>query len=171
MNAIKAKDARLNNRAIKLVTGLVFASLMLAGCASGPKFTAAPSPTTGKALIYVYRKSSALGVVGYDKVYVNDSFIGAIRSGGYAKCEVPQGTAVFYVTPRVAWSPVALDLALLTNFQKKQYEKLRIDVDAGKTYYVNLYVAFAGHEMKVKDQATGAKEIRKLKLANAEEDK
>jgi len=60
---------------------------------------------------------------------------------------------------------------LLTNFQKKQYEKLRIDVEPGKTYYVNLYVAFVGHQMRLMDEAKGAKEIRGLHHITGGDDK
>lgn len=149
---------------------LVLASLMLTGCASGPKYTAAPQPAPGKALVYVYRKSSIVGAAGYDKTYVNDDYLADIRSGGYASCEVPPGSVAFYVTPRVVWG-VALDIALLTNFQKKQYEKLRIDVESGKTYYVNLYVAFVGHKMRLMDETKGANEISGLHHITGGDDK
>ena len=149
---------------------ILIASLMLTGCASGPKFTAAPQPAPGKALVYVYRNSSIVGAAGYDKVYVNDDYLADIRSGGYASCEVSPGSVPFYVTPRVVWG-VALGMALLTNFQKKQYEKLRIDVEAGKSYYVNLYVAFVGHQMRLMDEAKGAKEIRGLHHITGGDDK
>ena len=142
------------------LVGLV--AIILSGCASGPRFTAAPQPASGKALVYVYRKSSIVGAAGYDKIYVNDDYLADLHSGGYCTHEIPEGTNVFYVIPRASWIP--LDIALLTNFQKTKYEKLRFDAEVGKTYYVNVYVAFAGHDMKLVEDVPGSKQISKLDL-------
>jgi len=49
--------------------------------------------------------------------------------------------------------------AELLELQKKAKKKLRIDVDAGKTYYVKWSV---GGKMKLVDSATGAKEMAGL---------
>ena len=145
-NSMKISIIRL------LLIGLV--TVFLSGCASGSRFTAAPQPPPGKALVYVYRKSSMVGVVGYDRIFVNHDFAGDLHSGGYCVYEMPAGTNVFYIVPRIAWTPIALDLALLTNFQNKQYEKLRFNAEAGKTYYVNVYISFTGHDLKLVEEAT-----------------
>lgn len=161
-----------NNVQKKICAGLcTLASLIFLGCAtSGPKFTAAAAPAPGKALIYVYRAASFVGAAGYDLVYVNTDYVATIRSGGYAHYEAPQGTAIFYLTPRAVLY-VNTVFAALTNAQKKQYEKLRMEVEPGKTYYVKIGVAFSGHDMEAVDEATAVSEISGLHLAKAVEAK
>ena len=143
---------------------LVLATLMFTGCASGDKFTSGPPPTPDKARIYVYRKAGAFGYAGYDKVYVNNTLLATMRLGGYATTDMPPGTVAFSLNPKMSSFPGDPLIAAIANQNKTQYEKLRIEVEAGKTYYVNLYVATTTHKMKVVDEATGAKEIRSLNL-------
>ncbi len=54
---------------------------------------------------------------------------------------------------------------VITNTQKKKYEKLRFDAEAGKIYYVKWYVTGSGGKMKIVDEETGTKEIKGLNLA------
>jgi len=143
---------------------LVVTLLMQSGCASGPRFTAAPQPASGKALVYLYRKSSFVGGAGYDKIYANNDYLGDLYSGGYCTIEVPAGTNAFFIMPRASWI-APLYVSLPTNLQNQKYEKLRFEAEAGKTYYVNVYVAFTGHAMKLVDETLGAKEISKVKLS------
>ena len=157
------------NNLIKICGGFfLLASLMLTGCASGPHFTAAPAPTPGKALVYVYRKSSFVGSAGYDKLYINGHFVTRIYTGGYVPYEVPPGTVSFALNPKAEIIPGDVLVAALSNLDQTKYEKLRIEAEAGKTYYVNLYTQFIGHGMKLVDEATGAKEIGSLKLSDIE---
>ena len=133
----------------------------------GPKFTPVAGPAPDEALIYVYRKSSIVGAAGYDKLYVNNDYIGALHSGGYTYCEVPQGLAVFYVNPKAAYIPLGgiLEAAALANLDKSKYEKLRLQVDAGKTYYVKWYIESpVSHGLRLVDNSVGEKEIRSLSL-------
>ena len=149
-----------------LIIGIVFACLFT-GCVAGPKFTPLAAPAPGKALIYIYRKSGIVGAAGYDKLYVNNDYIGALHSGGYTYCEVPQGLAVFYVNPKMVYAPGLVLAAALANVNKSQYEKLRLQVDAGKTYFVNLYIdSPVSHGMRLVDNSVGEKEIRGLSLCS-----
>ncbi len=70
--------------------------------------------------------------------------------------EVPQGTVILSAMPRACLVPGALHTSGITDLQKKKFERLRFDVEAGKTYYVLWSI---GSKMKVVDTATGAKEI------------
>ena len=144
-------------------------SIMLSNCASGPKFTAATSTKYDKALIYVYRKSSMVGAAGFDKVYVNQNLFTTLRSGGYAPYEVSPGIVSFSLTARMAKS---LGLtAVITNTDDQKNEKLKINAEPGRTYFIKLYVTGSGHELKVVDSATGIKEIRGLHLSKVAGDK
>ena len=72
-----------------------------------------------------------VGAAGYDRIYINDDYAGALYNSNYIKQEVPAGTVVFTCLPRADWVP-GTALAALTNSQKKKYEKLRIEVEAAK---------------------------------------
>lgn len=106
-----------------------------------------------------------VGAAGYSRIFVNDDFLAKLHSGGYASREVPQGTVVFSTLARAVWAFPTL--AALTSLQKKQHERLRMEVEEGKTYYVKWSI---GDKMKLVDPATGAKEISELHLAAVRED-
>lgn len=137
----------------------VAALLLTSSAVRGQQFTAAPPPQPGKALVYIYREASMFGKAGYSRIYVNADFLATLHSGEYASREVPEGTVVFTTLPRAL--PITA-LGMLTDAQKKKHEKLRLDVEAGKTYYFRWSV---GDKMKLLDEATGTKEIRKTHLA------
>jgi hypothetical protein len=118
-------------------------------------------------LIYVYRKSSIVGAAGWDRIFVNGTFLAALHNGEFASREEPQGTVVFSGLPRIYIFPGDLLIAL-TDLQKKQFERLRMDAEKGRTYYVKWSV---GGKMKLMDEATGAKEMAKLHHAKIEEEK
>jgi hypothetical protein len=158
----------ISNRMKMGIGSLLLGCLMLTGCASGPRFTAAPAPAPDKALVYVYRKSSFVGSAGYDKLYINGHFVARIYTGGYVPYEVSPGTVSFALNPKAEIIPGDVLVAALSNLDQTKYEKLRIEAEAGKTYYVNLYTQFIGHGMKLVDEAIGAKEIGSLKLSETE---
>jgi hypothetical protein len=127
------------------------------GASSGPE---AP-PVAGKALVYVYRQGSMLGAANYDRIYVNSDYFAALHNSNYAMAEVQPGTVVFAAVPRQILIPGALATGALINSLKKKYEKLRIEVEGGKTYYVKWHLG----NMKLVDATTGIKEMTGLHLA------
>ncbi|MCO5946662.1 DUF2846 domain-containing protein [Mucilaginibacter flavidus] len=153
-----------------LVNFYMLASLVLSGCSTGPKYIAAPPPKPGSALVYVYRKYSNIGAAEYGRVFVNSNFLTILRGGGYAPYEAAQGKVVFYIIHRTD-QYVNTRFDSLTNVQKTQYEKLRMEVEPGKTYYVRLSVSSSGFGMIPVDTATGAKEIKGLRLGKVRGDK
>jgi hypothetical protein len=135
----------------------IIASLLLTGCASGPKFTAAPAPQPGNALIYVYRTSGMVGAANHPDIYVNGQFLAPLINGSYAVREVPQGTVVFHELYRHIRTGSLLDII---DALDKKHERLRLEVEAGKTYYVRW-----NYDMKLEDEATGIQQIGGLRLA------
>jgi hypothetical protein len=121
--------------------------------------SAQSTPSAGKALIYAYRGGSMLGAAGYDHIYVNDAYFGTLHVSNYLQREVLPGTVVFACVPREKWIPGALLLSAITNSQNKKYERLKIDVEAGKTYYVRWHI---GSKMNLVDETIGVKEMKGL---------
>ncbi len=101
-----------------------------------------------------------LGAAGYDRFFVNSEYLAALHNSSYAQREVPQGTVVFTTLSRV--SKVLIGMYLLSQLQTEGKERLRMEVEAGKTYYVKWSI---GGKMKVVDEETGVREIEGLHLA------
>lgn len=112
------------------------------------------TPHAGKALVYVYRQGRVLGAAGYDRILVNNEYLAALHNSNYAQREVQPGTIVFATLPRM--KHVFILEAELMKLRKKAKERFRMEVEAGKTYYVKWSI---GGKMKLMDAATGAKEM------------
>ena len=159
--------------AIRMCPGVfAAASLLLTGCVmTGPsratetQVKATPPPSPGKVAVYVYREPGIVGSSGYSRIYVNGEYLAGLRSGQYARREVPAGTVVFATTPRVGFG-VPL-LWYLNNLKETEYEKLRVEAQEGQTYFVKWSV---GDEMKLMDAGIGAKEMSGLEPAKIGED-
>jgi len=132
---------------------------------SGPSNATAPPTPTGKALIYVYRQGRMVGAAGYDHIFVNSQYLAALHNSNYAQREVPAGTAIFTTLSRM--NQVFVGEAELMKLQKNAKERFRMEVEAGKTYYVKWSI---GGKMKLVDAATGAKEMSGLHLAKDQQD-
>ena len=83
--------------AIRLVS--VFAAVLLvAGCASGPKYSevAARTPALkgGEGRIYFYRESSMLGAALQPDIKLNGAVVGSSKPGGYFYVDRPAGSYV-----------------------------------------------------------------------------
>jgi len=130
---------------------------------SRPLSTATPESPAGKATIYVYREKAFVGAAAYEKLLVNGTFLVALHNGRYASTDVPPGTVVFSVLP--AYSKVLVGYAAVASLEKEATEVLRVDVEAGNTYYVKRYIAGAKARYKLVDAAPGAKEMSKLEPA------
>ena len=123
-----------------------------------------PEPAAAKARIYVYREKRITGSAGYDRLFVNDTFLAALHSGRFASSKVPQGTVVISSVARL--NSAFVGEAELMKLQKNARELLRIQVEAGRTYYVKWSI---GEKVKLVDEATGAKELNKLEPAKDED--
>src|SRR5271166_4698139 len=137
-------------RSSKRMCGALFvvALLVLARSTTrAQQFTPSPTPQVGKALVYVYREASFVGKAGWSRIFVNADFLASLHSGDYAAREVPEGTVVFMTVPRGI--PITAVLAF-DDMVKKRHERLRINVEAGKTYYVRWFV---GDKVKLVDEA------------------
>ena len=133
----------------------------------------APSaPSAGKALICIYRTSRFVGSAAHDNLFVNGVFLATLLNGEYACTEAPPGTVVVSGLPKMYYGGVIQSTgAALNDATKKENERIRIEAEAGKTYYLKWTSEAMASGIKVTpvDAATGAKEMRKLHPSKAPE--
>jgi hypothetical protein len=131
------------------------------GTSSSTSQAAPTSTPAGKATIYVYRPGSAIGAANHPVVLVNDNYLVSLHNSEYSSREVTAGTVVFSYLPKTTVSVSVLQWG--QDLQKKPTELLRTEVEAGKTYYFKWsYAARGGHFLEAEDEATGAKEMKKV---------
>lgn len=104
------------------VLGLILSALLLASCATGPRFEPAPSPGAQKALVYIYRPAALTASARRTEFFVNDRSVATLSSGGYTHLYLDPGN--YAISQK--W---AADIGFLGSQKKK------LEVEAGKTYY------------------------------------
>jgi hypothetical protein len=159
---------------------LIFCCCVLGFCSDLPMAAAQaaqgstppPVPTTpsaGKALICVYRQSRAVGSAAHDSLFVNGVFLATLLNGEYDCVETLPGTVVVSGTPKMYYGPSVImsSAAAVTDAQKKENERIRVEAEAGKTYYFRWTSGMFATGIKVVrvDTETGAKEMGQLHLS------
>jgi hypothetical protein len=140
-----------------------------------PPMPAAPSD--GKAIICIYREAGAVGSAAHDHLYVDGVYLATLLNGEYAWTEVGPGTVVVSGAARMYYGPsVIMSTAAAANQTRGQAERIRVEVDAGKVYYMKWTSGMfaSGIKVKLMDPGVGAREMAKLhpsKPANTGEDK
>jgi hypothetical protein len=133
-----------------------------------------PAPSSGKAIVCIYRTSRFTGSAAHDELYVNDTHLAKLLNGEYAFTEVPPGTVVIYGLPKMYYGGVIQSTgAALNQARQKENERARFEAEAGKTYYFKWTSGAMATGIKVtaEDPGVGAKEMRKLHLSKPVEDK
>jgi hypothetical protein len=139
-----------------------------------PPMPAAPS--AGKAIICIYRQGRALGSAAHDHLYVNGVYLATLLNSEYAWTEVEPGTVVVTGMAKMYYGPsVIMSSAAAVNQTRGQAERIRVEAEAGKIYYMKWTSGMFASDIKVKlmDPGDGAKEMHKLhpsKPANTGED-
>jgi hypothetical protein len=161
---------------------LTFCSLMLAGRMTAAAQDAQPAasthdakaatvptppaaPSAGKALIYIYRVGRFVGSAAHDHLFINGVYVAYLLNGEYAWMEVAPGTAVVTGTPEMYYGGIIQSTgAALNDARKKENERIRLDVEAGKTYYLKWTsgTMATGIKVTLQDPGIGAKEMSKL---------
>jgi hypothetical protein len=120
-------------------------------------------------LICLYRPSKAVGSAAHDSLFVNGVFLATLLNGEYACTEVAPGTVVVSGTPKMYYGPSVImsSAAAVTDAQKKENERIRLEAEAGKTYYMRWASGMfaSGIKVTIIDAETGAREISKLHLS------
>lgn len=133
-----------------------------------------PAPSSGKAIVCIYREYRFTGSAAHDEIFVNDTHLGKLLNSEYMFTEVPPGTVVIAGLPKMYYGSAIMSAgAALNQARQKENERARFEAEAGKTYYFKWTSGTMATMIKVKpvDAATGAKEVRKLHLSKPPEDK
>ena len=134
-------------------------------------------PSEGKAIICIYRPGGAVGSAAHDHLYVNGIYLATLLNGEYAWTEVEPGKVVVAGMAKMYYGPsVIMSSAAAVNQTRGQAERIRVEAEAGKIYYMKWSSGMfaSGIKVQLMDPEVGAREMRKLhpsKPANTGEDK
>ncbi len=132
-----------------------------------------PAPSSGKAIVCIYRTYRFTGSAAHDEIFVNDTHLGKLLNGEYEFTEVAPGTVVIAGLPKMYYGGIIQSTgAALAEARKKENERARFEAEAGKTYYYKWTSGAMATGIKVtpQDPEVGAKEIRKLHLSKPPDD-
>lgn len=164
-----------NSFHIRAILVLAFFALLLFGrsmSASAQEAKPAPppaAPSPGKSLVYIYRVGRFTGSAAHDHLYVNGVYLAYLKNSEYAGLEVDPGTVVVTGSTEMYYAGGAAmsSYAAIKNSTKKENERIRLEAEAGKTYYLKWTSEPLGTGVKVTlmDPEVGAREMRKLHLS------
>lgn len=125
-----------------------------------------PAPSSGKAIVCIYRTYRFTGSAAHDEIFVNETHLGKLLNSEYMFTEVPAGTVVILGLPKMyyAGGAVMSSYTAISNAARKENERARFEAEAGKTYYYKWTSSTMATGIKVtlEDPSVGAKEISKL---------
>ena len=133
-----------------------------------------PAPSSGKAIVCIYRTYRFTGSSSHDEIFVNGKHLGKLLSSEYEFTEVPPGTVVISGFPKEYYgSAIMSAMAAANQARQKEHERARFEAEAGQTYYFKWTAGVAATDIKVtpEDPEKGAKEMRKLHLSKPPDDK
>jgi len=170
-------------RARRPLTSLLLALSAMAFLFTGPMCVAQdsktpavlPAPSSGKAIICIYRVYRFTGSASHDEIYVNGTHLGRLLNSEYVFTEVTPGTVVIVGLPKMYYvgGVVVSSYTAISNATKKENERARFEAEAGKTYYFKWTAGAMETGIKVtpEDPEKGAKEMRKLHLSKPPDEK
>ena len=157
--------------ACSAIAFLLTPSLLLAQNSKTPAVL--PAPSTGKAIVCIYRNGRFTGSAAHDEIFVNDTHLGKLLNGEYEFTEVPPGTVVIAGLPKMYYGSAIMSAAAAVNqARQKENERARFEAEAGKTYYFKwTSEPFAtGIKVTLEDPSVAAKEMSRLHLSKPPDD-
>jgi len=133
-----------------------------------------PAPSSGKAIVCIFRTYRFTGSSAHDELYVNGTHLAKLLNSEYAFMEVPAGTVVISGLPKEYYGSAIMSIGAAANqARQKENERARFEAEAGKTYYFKWTSGPFATGIKVEpvDAGKGAKEISKLHLSAPVNDK
>jgi len=135
---------------------------------------ALPAPSSGKAIVCIYRTYRFTGSSAHDELYINGVHLAKLLNSEYAFMEVAAGTVVISGLPKEYYGSAVMSIGAAANqARQKENERTRFEAEAGKTYYFKWTSGPMATGIKVEpvDGAKGAKDIRKLHPSKPVDDK
>ena len=167
-----------SRRACSLLASFLLAYSAMAFLFAGPislaQDSVLPAPSSGKAIVCIFRTYRFTGSSAHDELYVNGTHLAKLLNSEYAFMEVPPGTVVISGLPKEYYGSVIMTAGALANqARQKENERARFEAEAGKTYYYKWTSGPMATGIKVEpvDPEKGAKEVRKLHLSKPVDDK
>ena len=133
-----------------------------------------PAPSSGKAIVCIYRVGRFTGSAAHDELYVNGIHLAKLLNSEYAFTEVPPGTVIISGLPKMYYGGIIQSTgAALNEARQKENERARFEAEAGKTYYFKWTSGTMATGIKVTpmDSTVGAKEMSKLHLSKPPDEK
>jgi hypothetical protein len=160
-------------RASRSTASLLFAFSAMAFLFTGPICLAAdktppavlPAPSSGNAIVCIYREYRFTGSASHDDLYINGVHLARLLNSEYAFMEVPPGTVLIAGLNKMYYGSIVMSVgAVLNQAVQKENERAHFEAEAGKTYYFKWTSAPMGSSIKVTpvDPKTGAKEMSSL---------
>jgi hypothetical protein len=173
--AVRCLRGACNSLAGLLIASFAVASLLagLLSAAQDKSPAVLPAPSTGKAIVCIYRTYRFTGSAAHDEIFVNDTHLGKLLNSEYMFTEVPAGTVVIAGLPKMYYGSAVMSAgAALNQARQKENERARFEAEAGKTYYYKWTsnTMATGIKVTAQDPAVGAKEMSKLHLSKPPDD-
>src|SRR5579862_8433698 len=171
MAAICGEASRKSLASILVVLGAM--TLLTTGPISHAQNSELPLPSSGKAMVCIYRTYRFTGSSAHDELYVNGTHLAKLLNSEYAFMEVPPGTVVISGLPKEYYGSAIMSIGAAANqARQKENERTRFEAEAGKTYYFKWTSGAMATGIKVTpvDPEKGAQEIRKLHLSKPVDD-
>jgi hypothetical protein len=171
VEVVCARGARKSLASLLLLGAMAF---LIAGPISLAQDSVLPAPSSGKAIVCIYRTYRFTGSSAHDELYINGTHLAKLLNSEYAFMEVPPGTVVISGLPKEYYGSVIMSVGAAANqARQKENERARFEAEAGKTYYFKwTSEPFAtGIKVTPVDPGKGAKDIHKLHLSKPVDDK
>jgi len=133
-----------------------------------------PAPSSGKAIVCIFRTYRFTGSSAHDELYVNGTHLAKLLNSEYAFMEVSPGTVVISGLPKEYYGSAIMSIGAAANqARQKENERARFEAEAGKTYYFKWTSGPMATGIKVEpvDPEKGAKEVRKLHISKPVDEK
>jgi len=146
---------------------ILCSSVLLTGCgAHGPAFSPVELTQSDKALVYIYRPAAFEGGANTFRIRVNDNHVTDLSNGGYYAYMADPGELSFKIKKTFNFFDVNFALGLPYAIWEKEKERLKFNVEAGKTYYIKYKAdpeSFGCNiaTLMLVDEKIGSKEIMK----------
>jgi len=151
---------------------IIFIAIIFNSCGAirnkGPEFSGEfKSAGEGKALIYIYRENKAMvGVDNWWVLYANGKPIMEVNDGSYFVYETDPGLIAFS-----ALQKPGLIAAPIVKLTAKEKECMKLNVEAGKTYYLEFKLKFCGTNLFEVPEAKAKTAIVKCRYSPVRETK